>query len=161
MNTVLHSIRSRLNSYPLSAAYMRQWTGSSLVQIMACRLFGAKPLSKPMLGYCQLDSWEQVSVKFESEFYYFHSSKCIWKCRLPKWRPFCPGGDELIAICCTYLPIQLLLMTMSNGSVVGWGALSTLRSWVTQLSHHRSRYWLITFLYQAISSLPGLMLSYC
>ena len=19
----------------------------------------------------------------------------IWKCRLPKWRPFCPGGDEL------------------------------------------------------------------
>ena len=29
--------------------------GSALVQIMACRLFGAKPLSKPMLGYCQLD----------------------------------------------------------------------------------------------------------
>ena len=25
---------------------MRQWTGSSLVQIMACRLFGAKPLSE-------------------------------------------------------------------------------------------------------------------
>ena len=22
---------------------------------MACRLFGAKPLSKPMLGYCQLN----------------------------------------------------------------------------------------------------------
>ena len=20
--------------------------------------------------------------------------KCIWKCRLWKWRPFCPGGDE-------------------------------------------------------------------
>ena len=34
---------------------MRQWTGSTLVQIMACRLFGTKPLSKPMLGYCQLD----------------------------------------------------------------------------------------------------------
>ena len=24
---------------------------------MACRLFGAKPLSKPMLGYCQLLSF--------------------------------------------------------------------------------------------------------
>ena len=45
-----------VNSSPPSAAYMCQWIGSSLVQIMACRLFGAKPLSKPMLDYCQLDS---------------------------------------------------------------------------------------------------------
>ena len=35
-----------------SDAYMRRWTGSSSVQIMACRLFGAKPLSEPMLEYC-------------------------------------------------------------------------------------------------------------
>ena len=27
----------------------------SLVQITACRLFGDKPLSEPMLDYCQLD----------------------------------------------------------------------------------------------------------
>ena len=38
-----------------SAAYMLQSIRSALVQIMACRLFSAKPLSKPMLGYCQLD----------------------------------------------------------------------------------------------------------
>ena len=38
---------------------------------MACRLFGAKPLPAPILAYCQLDSWEQISVKF------------------------CPGGVEL------------------------------------------------------------------
>ena len=44
-----------LTHLPPSAAYMHQWFGSALVQIMACRLFGAKPLSKPMLGYCQLD----------------------------------------------------------------------------------------------------------
>ena len=31
-----------------SAAYMHQWFRSALVQIMACHLFGAKPLSKPM-----------------------------------------------------------------------------------------------------------------
>ena len=58
-------IESDLSSYQLTnrltnsslpgAAYMRQWTGSALVQIMACRLFGAKPLSEPMLKYCQLD----------------------------------------------------------------------------------------------------------
>ena len=30
---------------------------------MACRLVGAKPLSEPMLGYCQLEPKEQTSVK--------------------------------------------------------------------------------------------------
>ena len=44
-----------INSSPPSAAYMRQWIGSALVQIMACRPFGAKPLSKQMLDYYQLD----------------------------------------------------------------------------------------------------------
>ena len=50
-----------------------QWTGSSLVQVIACRLFGAKPLIEPMLVYCQLDSWGQVSVKYESEFFFSFS----------------------------------------------------------------------------------------
>ena len=36
------------NSSPPSAAYMRQWIRSALVKIMACHLFGAKPLSKLM-----------------------------------------------------------------------------------------------------------------
>ena len=62
-----------INSSPPSATYMRQWIGSAFVQIMACRLFGGKPLSKPMLCYFQLDSWEQIPLKFESEFYHFHS----------------------------------------------------------------------------------------
>ena len=30
-------------------------TTTTLVQIMACRLFGAKPLPEPMLTYCLLD----------------------------------------------------------------------------------------------------------
>ena len=34
---------------------MHQWIGSTLVKITACHLFGAKPLSRPMLVYCQLD----------------------------------------------------------------------------------------------------------
>ena len=40
------------NSLRPSDAYMRRWTGSSLAQIMAWRLFCAKPLSEPMLEYC-------------------------------------------------------------------------------------------------------------
>ena len=51
---------SGLSSTPPSAAYMCQWIGSALIQIMACRLFDAKPLSKPILGYCQLDAQEQT-----------------------------------------------------------------------------------------------------
>ena len=53
---------TQLNASPPSAAYMRQWIGSALVQIMACRLFGAKPLSKPMLHCCQLGRYELISV---------------------------------------------------------------------------------------------------
>ena len=49
-----------INSSPPSAAYMHQWIRSALVQIMACRLFSTKPLSEPMLGYCQLDPFEQA-----------------------------------------------------------------------------------------------------
>ena len=82
------------NSSPLSAAYMRQWIRSALVQVMACRLFGAKPLSKPMLGYCQLDPEEQTPVKFQSTYKTFHLRKCI-KRSSAKWRPSCPRRDAL------------------------------------------------------------------
>ena len=73
----------RIKLSPPSAVYIRPWTGPELVQLMACRQLGTKPLPEPMLAYCQLDPWEQ------------NSRKCIWNCRLPKWRPCCPGGEEL------------------------------------------------------------------
>ena len=41
-----------VNSSSPSATYMRQWIGSTLVQIMAFRFVGAKPISEPMLEYC-------------------------------------------------------------------------------------------------------------
>ena len=100
-----------------NAAYMHQWTGPSLVKVMACRLFGTTPLPEPMLAYCQLDTWEQISVKFESELYHFHSRKCIWKCRLPKWQPFCPGGDELMH---RGLKIMAAILLMAFSHVLHW-----------------------------------------
>ena len=83
-----------VNSSPFSAAYVHQWTGSVLLQVMAWRLFGAKPLPEPMLAYCQLVYWEQIAVKIESEFYHFHPRQRIWKCRLPERWPLCPGRDS-------------------------------------------------------------------
>ena len=62
--------QTTINSSPPSAAYMCRWIGTALVQ-MAARLFGPKPLSKPMLGYCQLDQIQNFST--------FHSRKCIWR----------------------------------------------------------------------------------
>ena len=82
-----------VNASPPNAAYMRQCIGSVLIQIMACCLFGARPLPDPVLVYYHLDSLELISVKLKSEFYHFLSDKCISNCRLPKWRPFYPGGD--------------------------------------------------------------------
>ena len=63
-----------------------QWTRSELVKVMACRLFGAKPLPEPMLVYCQLDKFQwnlnQNSIIF--------IKKMHLKLSLPKWWPFCP-----------------------------------------------------------------------
>ena len=43
-------------------ADMRRWPGSSLDQIMDFRLFGAKPLSEPMMTNRQLDAEEHISI---------------------------------------------------------------------------------------------------
>ena len=57
-----------INSLRLSDAYMCHQPTPSLIQMIACRLFGARPLSKPMLYYCQLDHWGQSSVEKYSKF---------------------------------------------------------------------------------------------
>ena len=41
----------------LTGVYMRLWNGSLLVQVMACRLYGAKPLPASILTYFQLDAY--------------------------------------------------------------------------------------------------------
>ena len=56
--------KTAIATSPPSATYIRQWIGSALVQTMASCLFGAKPLSKLMLGYCQLNREEHTSVNF-------------------------------------------------------------------------------------------------
>ena len=55
-----------LNSSHPSFVSIRQWIVSALVQIMACHLFGAKPLSKPMLGYCQWNLRNKLQWNFSN-----------------------------------------------------------------------------------------------
>ena len=73
---------STFNSSMLSDAFMPWKTRPSLVLIMPCCLFGAKPLSEPI--QCQLDTWEQTSGTFESKYQNFDLKYC-----LKNGKPFC------------------------------------------------------------------------
>ena len=37
--------------------------------------------TKPIMAYCQLDTWKQISVKFESKYKHFRQRTCILKLR--------------------------------------------------------------------------------
>ena len=43
---------------------------------MAWRLDDAKPLPEPMLTYCQLDSYKETSVKFETTTRFNNENAC-------------------------------------------------------------------------------------
>ena len=48
--------------------HINKMRGSSLVQVMARRLFGAKPLPEPILTLCQFDPWWYLSQKTDVFF---------------------------------------------------------------------------------------------
>ena len=75
-----------------SAAYIRQWIVSASVQIMPCRLFSAKPVSKPMLGYWT--NFGEIWIKKQN----FPLRKIQLNISSAKWRPFCPGGWVYIRV---------------------------------------------------------------
>ena len=60
-----------------SVACMRQWTGSPSVQVMACCLFGAKPLPEPMPPLSSIrplgTNFSEIRIKIQT----FHSCKFI------------------------------------------------------------------------------------
>ena len=64
---------------------MRQWNGSTLGQIMACRLYGGL-----------LSIWpSQTNFSEILNKIHFSFTKMHLNISSAKWRPFCPGGDEL------------------------------------------------------------------
>ena len=84
----------RYNPLRPNDAYMRHHTRPSLVQIMACRLSGAKPLSGPLLAYFLLNPWGYISVQFESKYNNVHWRKRVSKCHLQN------GGHFLSRLQC-------------------------------------------------------------
>ena len=98
----------------------------SLVQIMACRLFGAKPLSKPMLGYCELNSlrtnFSEILIKIQN----FSLRKIHLKISSVKWRPYCLGLNVLTveAVTLAALPTSQVAvgLPMKNSATVSGAA---------------------------------------
>ena len=79
------------------AAYMCQWTGSLLAQVIAWQL----------PAWCQAITWTNTNLlligplgtnfsEIRIKILTFSTMKMHLKMSSVKWRPFCPGGDELI-----------------------------------------------------------------
>ena len=64
---------------------------SNRVQIMACHLAGAKPLSEPILEYCQIGPLGTNFSEILTEIQNFSFMKMHLKMSSAKWRPFYPG----------------------------------------------------------------------
>ena len=107
---------------------MCQWIWSVLVKIMACRLFGTKLLSKPMLHYCQLDPWEQTSVNFWSMYHIYSINLFIYLSIY--WFIYYLLFIYLLFICICYfihLLIHycfiLILISFNRISLIGWSSI--------------------------------------
>ena len=84
---------------PPSAAYIIHWIGSALVQIMACRLFQCQAIIYHLNECWVIVNWA-LGNKFQWKFNQYtklfihdNASENI----VCKWRPLCPGGDELLS----------------------------------------------------------------
>ena len=80
------------NSSPSSAAYMRQWIGSALVQIMAIR---RQAIIWTNVGILLIGPLGTNFTEISIEILTFSFKKMRLKVSPAKQRPFCPGGDEL------------------------------------------------------------------
>ena len=76
---VIFLLKSWINSWKPSEAYLSHWTMPLLVQVMACRLLDAKPLSEPIFGSLLIRQLEQISVQFHSNYQIYHWRKRVWQ----------------------------------------------------------------------------------
>ena len=122
------------------ATYMRQWIGSTLLQITACRLFSTKPLSKPNAGSLSIrpleTTFSEIVIKIQNDSF----TKMHLKLSSAKWRPFCPGE------------MRYLMGSPCPGSIVHtnrelnipWTHIYTLSLWTLHcVSYHQNQRHLI------------------
>ena len=96
-----------------------------------------------------------ISVKFESEFYHFHSRKCNWNCRLSKRRSFFLGlnvlkekiacekwndvwlflNNDVLVIHKAIRQWPFFLVTASLMKIIWWTTPLVSKLWLLMISH--------------------------
>ena len=104
---------------------------------MACRLISTKPLSEPILPYCQLEPKEHISMKFYLKFKSFHSRKCTGKWR-PLCLPQCVNGTGTILV--SYLWVKSLKLIWRL-STCRWNLQMCCRNFSTWQGTRASMHW--------------------
>ena len=124
-----------------------------LVQIIACRLFDTRPLSEPMLPYCQSGPRKHISVKCCLKFKSFIQENALENvCEIAAilFRPQCVKGrvpvDSLAPVTVRSWP------SMIHKSIIQCGAVIT-RPILHQLSSQHTPYslrevWGVCFVFQ-------------
>ena len=101
-----------MNSSPPSVAFLRQGSRSALVQVMACRPFGAKPLPEPMLAYSQLNPGNKFQYKSNRNSIIFIPENAFEIVVCPKVAAILSRGDELTN--CVYISWGILNVPVSE-----------------------------------------------
>ena len=74
--------------------YFPQWAVPPSIQIMVCRLLGAKPLSKPLLVYKEIDPWDKAQRKLDELYGILYKKMHLKMSSAMSW-PFWPGFTVL------------------------------------------------------------------
>ena len=90
-------VKCALNSLRPRDAYMRHWTGSSLVQIMACRLWAPSHYLNQCWNIANWTFKNKLQWNFNREIQTFSCKKLHLKMSPAKWHLFCLSPNELIS----------------------------------------------------------------
>ena len=82
---------------------MHQWTGSTLLQVMSCRLFSAKPLPETLLVIVNWTLGNKFHWNQNRNSYIFIQENAIENVVCQIGDHFCPEGDELRKVVGTWV----------------------------------------------------------
>ena len=111
-----------LNSLRPGDTYMCQWTRPSLLQIMACHLISAKPLSETMLGILSNGPLGTNISETPIKIWRFSFTKMHLIMSSAKWWPFCLGLTVLMCDppCCTEAHGSFVVMVTRDAGARGY-----------------------------------------
>ena len=112
-----------INSSTYGAAYMRPWIWSVLLPVMACRLFGAKPLPEAIgpLGTNSNAIWIKIQ-NFSFRNIHLEMSSLRWQtlcrvggCNCAKWlNHSAPGNIKIMIVCIEFVQYLSLHLTIER-----------------------------------------------